>query len=506
VIWAASVLLVVMFKMSAEAVKVRTYGNWRIPRRAGFGKMGFGESIFGLVGLAVVSVVAMSKGVVIALAVAVVWAGLVLLMVTRDVHGVSVAERMNQRMRFGRAARRKSNIHATGGIAPDATQGMCELPGMLHASRLSEHRDSYERPFGLIEHGDGTLSVVMSVAPEGGALTDQDTIDRQVALWGMWLGDLGGQMGVAQASVCVETIPDSGDRLRREVGSRISQDAPLVARQMLQRIVDEYGQGAARVRVWITITFDPSKMGSSKKRAQAVSRISSDLPGLTQTLMGTGAGGVHVLTAREVCQLTRVAYDPASEVLFEQAASAGEQVALVWEDAGPIRAVAEWDYYRHDSGLSRTWVMSRPARGYVQSGVLRRILEPSRDVERKRVTIIYRPVEAAKAPAAADADVNRAAARVENTPRPTATARRELRAAQQVADEEAAGAGLLDFALIITATTSTDELDDTSSAVTALASSSRLLVRPAYGAQDSAFALGLPLGLRPASQGLSGGW
>ena len=170
VIWAASVLLVVMFKMSAEAVKVRTYGNWRIPRRAGFGKMGFGESIFGLVGLAVVSVVAMSKGVVIALAVAVVWAGLVLLMVTRDVHGVSVAERMNQRMRFGRAARRKSNIHATGGIAPDATQGMCELPGMLHASRLSEHRDSYERPFGLIEHGDGTLSVVMSVAPEGGAV------------------------------------------------------------------------------------------------------------------------------------------------------------------------------------------------------------------------------------------------------------------------------------------------------------------------------------------------
>ena len=171
-----------------------------------------------------------------------------------------------------------------------------------------------------------------------------------------------------------------------------------------------------------------------------------------------------------------------------------------------MRAVAQWDHYRHDSGLSRTWVMSRPARGYVQSGVLRKILEPSRDVQRKRVTIVYRPLDAAKAPGAADADVNRAAARVENTPRPTATARRELRAAQQVADEEASGAGLLDFALIISATISSDELDDTSSAVQALAASSRLLVRPAYGAQDSAFALGLPLGLRPASQALSGGW
>lgn len=493
--------------MSDEAVKVRTYGNWRVPRRAGFGKLGFGESLIVLLGLAVVSVVAMSKGVMMAGLVAVLWAGAVLLAITRDVHGVSVLERIGQKMRFRRAARRKSNIHASGGLAVDPTQGKCHLPGMLSASRLSEHKDSYERPYGLVEHGDGTLSVVMSVSPEGGGLTDQDTVDHQVALWGMWLGDLGGQMGVAQASVCVETIPDSGDRLRREVGARMSEQAPLVARQILNRVVDDYGQGAARVRAWITITFDPSKMGTSaKKRTQVVSRISSDLPGLTQTLMGTGAGGVHLLTAREVCQLTRVAYDPASEVLFEQAANAGEEVALTWEDAGPIRAVSEWDHYRHDSGLSRTWVMSRPARGYVQSGVLRKILEPSRDVQRKRVTIIYRPLDAAKAPGAADADVNRAAARVENTPRPTATARRELRAAQQVADEEASGAGLLDFALIISATTSADELDDTSSAVQALAASSRLLVRPAYGAQDSAFALGLPLGLRPASQALSGGW
>ena len=51
--------------MSDEAVKVRTYGNWRVPRRAGFGKLGFGESLIVLLGLAVVSVLAMSKGVMI---------------------------------------------------------------------------------------------------------------------------------------------------------------------------------------------------------------------------------------------------------------------------------------------------------------------------------------------------------------------------------------------------------------------------------------------------------
>ncbi|MDK8300944.1 MAG: hypothetical protein QP772_08605, partial [Actinomycetaceae bacterium UMB1218B] len=91
--------------MSDEAVKVRTYGNWRVPRRAGLGKLGFGESLIVLLGLAVVSVVAMSKGVMVAALVAVAWAGGVLLVITRDVHGVSVLERMRQKMRFRRAAR-----------------------------------------------------------------------------------------------------------------------------------------------------------------------------------------------------------------------------------------------------------------------------------------------------------------------------------------------------------------------------------------------------------------
>ena len=32
------------------------------------------------------------------------------------------------------------------------------------------------------------------------------------------------------------------------------------------------------------------------------------------------------------------------------------------------------------------------------------------------------------------------------------------------------------------------------------------LMRPAWGSQDSAFALGLPMGLMPSQQALTGGW
>ena len=45
-----------------------------------------------------------------------------------------------------------------------------------------------------------------------------------------------------------------------------------------------------------------------------------------------------------------------------------------------------------------------------------------------------------------------------------------------------------------------EDLDDTAAAITSLASASKLRMRPAYGAQDSAFALGLPLGVVPSWQ------
>ena len=53
----------------------------------------------------------------------------------------------------------------------------------------------------------------MGVAPSGIALVDQERIDQQVAHWGAWLADLGSEIGIVQASVCVETVPDTGGAL-----------------------------------------------------------------------------------------------------------------------------------------------------------------------------------------------------------------------------------------------------------------------------------------------------
>lgn len=491
----------------AERQLVRTYGHWRRPQAAGLGKLSFGASI-GLIA-------AMIAGITIYFAFGLRWAVLFALVsasalwavTTKDRHGVSVVRKVSERMKHARARRRKATTFRSGPISVDATDGKCRLPGVLGASRLTEHEDSYDRPFALVHHADGTLAVVMSVSPPGADLVDQGRVDEEVARWGMWLADLAGELGVVAAMVTVETVPDSGERLRREVAARTVETAPDVAKRVLASVVEEYRAGAAQVRSWVTLVFDPAKMGVRRRdKAQAARDISSRLPGLTQTLAATGAGAVHLLTARELCRVVRTAFDPASEELFEEAATRGEQVQITWGDVGPVGAEAGWETYRHDSGVSRTWVVSRPPRGIVQSSILRNILQVSRDVDRKRVTILYRPIDAAQAPDVVESDVNRAQARVESSRRATARDLTALRDARKVAMEEASGAGLVDFGMIITATTSEDALVDTASAIQSIAASSRLQIRTAFGAQDSAFALALPLGLRPASQAVSGGW
>ena len=273
--------------------------------------------------------------------------------------------------------------------------------------------------------------------------------------------------------------------------------APEVARRVISEVVDSSAQGAVDIKVWASLTF----MGAGKQEDLAVQEIATRLPGLTQTLQHAGTGPVHLMTAGELCQMVRIAHDPASAALFDTAASRGETVALEWGQCGPAGHEALSDRYEHDSGVSRVWTMSLPPQGLVQFRVLEPILGLHPNVERKRVTILYRPIDAAMAPSIIDNDVNHANARLTGA-NPKARDVRAAAVVQQMANEEAAGGGLLDFGAVITCTTTSGDVADAAAPVESLASSSRLLIREAWGAQDSGFAVGLPLGLQPGDQAM----
>lgn len=83
-----------------------------------------------------------------------------------------------------------------------------------------------------------------------------------------------------------------------------------------------------------------------------------------------------------------------------------------------------------------------------------------------------------------------------STSKPAARDSLAVRAAAATASEEAAGAGLVNFGLLVTATVSDlSKIADAHAAIDNLAATARLRLRPVYGSQDSAFAAALPLGL-----------
>ena len=477
---------------------VRTYGGWRRPVSYGFLNLTLTQSLGSLVGVGIVFLLGLNKGMLWACGGAILLVGWGWVITTKDKHQVNLIDRAEEKIVFGLNKAKGNTVFRGGALAPTKkTSQRLVLPGILSACKVSEYVDSWNRSFALIEHASGTGAVVMRLTPAGSNLVDQATVDNQVAYWGQWLGDLSNESGIAGASITVETLPDLGGRLYSEVTSRRAANCPQVAGKVIEGVLDE-STGSNQVRVWVTITFNLAALGGRKNKEIAGREIASRLPGLTQGLVAAGGGATHLVTVNELARLVRSAYDPDSEELFDQALAAGQTINLDWDQSGPVFAQADFSSYRHDGAVSRVWTMTCPPRGAVQSAVLSRLLEPNRDVQRKRVTILYQPMDAAKAPSVVERDLNHARANAAGA-RPSARSINELAAASEVASEEASGAGLVDFAMIITATTTPDHLEDTSVTVNALSAASRLLIRPAYGAQDSGFALGLPLGLHPAN-------
>lgn len=483
----------------------RTYGNWRRPTSAGLGSLGAlgtGVLLAGLV--AVIGAVALG-GLLWALAVAAVLGLLLAALIVRDRHHRSGVQRLAGRLGWARTRRSGAHIYRSGPLGR-TPGGTCQLPGLAAGTSLSEWQDTAGRPFGLVVHAvTRHATVVLATDPDGASLVDEEQVDVWVAHWGAWLAGLGHEPGLVAAAVTVEAAPDYGHRLRREIDGHLDPDAPPLARAMLEEVLRDHPAGAATLTAYVSLTFSTSgrARGRSRQLVDVARAVGARLPGLAAGLAATGAGAVRPLTAHELCEVVRVAYDPATGPVLDEAHAVGEDLGLRWSDVGPIAAEAGWGWYRHDGAVSVTWSMTEAPRGDVFSSVLADLLAPHPDIDRKRVTLLYKPLDAARAARLVEQDRRNAEFRAATSSRPTARVVFERTAADLTAEEEARGAGLVGFGMLVTATVAdADLLDDARAAVDAaraavdnLAATARIQLRPVYGSQDSAFAAALPLGI-----------
>ena len=481
---------------TAERAGVSTFGNWRRPASPGLLGLGLLGTLALLAGLIVTIVLTLfSRPAAIVWAVATV-AFLVPVSIRRD--GRSGWSRLLARLAWARGRRRRAHLYRSGIVGVVST-GRHTLPGVAAATELLDSVDAYDRPMGLIHvPSSGHYAVVLRCDADGAGLVDPEQVETWVAAWGLWLANLAHEPGLAGATVTVETAPDPGTRLAAEVSATVRPDSPRLARAVMSEIVASYPTGSSSISTRVQLVYRAGGPGGVAGAEAMAVELGSRVPVLAGTLATTGAGVATPMSAAEIAETVRVGYDPAAALLIDAARAEGDRCGpgIGWADAGPVAAQEAWDHYRHDSGVSSSWVMSQAPRGTVLSGVLSRLVGPHPDIARKRVTLVYRPHDPGTAAQLVEADVR--SAQFLATSRRQGSARDDLalRSARQSAAEEAAGAGVVRFSLLVTLTVDQPgQRQHAERVLEGLGATARLQLRRAWGAQAVTFAAGLPTGI-----------
>jgi hypothetical protein len=447
----------------------------------------------GLIAVVLATLISVWAALGLAVALVVVMAPLAV----RDKHGRTLMQRGAVRLAWRRTTSSGGNLYRSGPLGR-AGYGTCKLPGLAAESSLTEARDGYGRPFAMITiPSTGHHTVVISCDADGAALVNEQQVDTWVAHWGQWLSALGAEPGLVAASVTVETAPDSGVRLQQEIAANAVAEAPRLARSMLREVLSAYPAGSAQIATRIALTYSgAARAGTPRRSAEDMAiHIGARLPGLTAGLSMTGAGAAVPMTATELAEAVRVAYDPTVAPLVEEARATGG-TGLTWDQTGPMAAQEAWDHYRHDGAFSVTWAMTEAPQGEVFSNVLTGLVQPNRDIARKRVTLLYRPHTRAEGARVVQQDYKNALFNAQQSQIGQARDDAEVTSARRTTEEQAQGHGVIRFGLLVTATVSSaGELAKAAAAVDNLAPAARIAVRPVYGSQAAAFAAALPLGL-----------
>ncbi|WP_378741170.1 SCO6880 family protein [Nocardia brasiliensis] len=473
----------------------RMYGRWERPRSAGFFGLTWGVSMAGLgliitimVGFMITRSLSVAGMLIVVSAVV-----FVPLAVTRN--GRTGWEIALLRAQFVVARSRGEHLYRAGRFS--RIPGIAKLPGLLADSRLSEYETAGGRRFGMIHiRRTDHYTVIVRVVPRGKELVDQSQIDSWIEGYGHFLAAQGRGGEVVAVTSVLDSVVETRLRQAREVARLIRPEAPRYAKAVMCEAAADTGSVGVRIEARIAVTYRAIGKGRIRRdEAEQAREMGQRLQGVLSQLARAGLPATP-LQAWEVLGLVRSRYDLASQRDCE---AAGSDITSTqsWDSVGPIAHQDRWDHYVHDGARSITWEMDAAPRGAVMETVLEELLRPRADVPRKRVAIVYRLHSAAEATTLVDSDFRDAVA-AEQTERGIASASARIRVGNTSAarEEQARGAGLTRFGLLLTVTDHLDgDLPGIEASVKGMAAASRLGVRRCYGSQAAAFAASLGIGL-----------
>ncbi|WP_433717311.1 SCO6880 family protein (plasmid) [Nocardia sp. CA-084685] len=479
--------------MSETTADRPLYAAGTFPQRTGFFGLSLRASMFGATAMVAALLVLMTAG----LMPAVILAGLSFLVLTPMVITFgrrSLYEVAQVRVQWWSRRGRGTTVYRSGPHSR-IPSGRYRLPGILTQTTLHEAVDRLGNEFGMVHRRRGDeFTVVIECWPGGDEARTAHERDLATADWGAYLAGLGLPGDIAAAVVVSENIPTTGLRLGHEVDRMIQHSRSPIASQVMLESARIFPAGKVQQLARLSITFKATTRATRTDPEEMAAELARRLPGLYEDLIGAGVEATP-MSAAQIVEFVHRSYNPSAEADFEELDILDEPHGLDWEDAGPAAAVPRWDHYRHDGVTSIVWEMAAPPESVFTDEVLKPLLAPHDALERKRVTLFFRPYSAADSTKKVDREYKDSLVDMQQGQGvKSAAAELRLQVTEQQRNEQVRGAGLLRYSLLVTVTCR-DNVATAAAITQSLSARARLKLRRAYGQQDAAFAAGLGVGV-----------
>lgn len=413
---------------------------------------------------------------------------------------------------------RHKNTFLSGAFTPGrGTQPMrLDLPGVLAPLRILTATDGTGADIAVLHHPHArTFTAVAAVDSAGLGLLDPDRAEAKVQAWGEVLASLCTEdQPVARVQFASRTVPQTAGALRTWHTDHLDPAAPLASVMANEALLATAAPATCHRRTWLAVTLDARRTATAIRaagggEAGACRVLEQQVRALRPLLAGAGIAVTHWLDVPELCEVLRTGFDPhaaggldARRAEAEQQITHGEQPAVpAGVDpslAGPAAAETSWSAYQHDGAFSVSYAVHAWPLSPVYATALASLLADA--THRRSFSFLIEPLGPRTA---------QKAVMVERTKREVgirlrARTGQAVSATEQVALDRAAaqdtehahGSGLCRFTGYLTVTVDEPhELADACAQAEAGAALVGIELRRMYGAQDTGFAMTLPVGL-----------
>lgn len=444
----------------SSTVEQDKFGNWLRPAAPGLYGLSLGGLIVSASGIVLV-LLSFLRGFYALGLIMVLVTMLVILLGLVKFGGSSVAEKVIHRASLRGRHKHGETFYVTGALSTLPREHAQRLPGALVNVDTISGEDGLGREYTLLHHkAVKQLTAVFGCTPDGAAMQEQATINNQVSHFGAWISSLSVEAGLSGATIVVDSASESSAGLCAAVREDVAPNAPAFAKQVLDEAVGTLPARTSVVNVYASLVWDAPALGATDDNlSPAVAEIAARMPSHTQMLANAGAGAPRPLVEKELSNVAQLAYQPWRDQELAMDTLTGMEMVRSWDQSGPeFFDDSQGRVVFHDGVASMTLMMTVPPESQITARSFDRLFGPNPKFLRKRVAVIYRPVD----PGAAARTVNRLVRTAEwkigtKKGRPTSFDTKVLAMAEKTEQELAQGARLSMFSLMVTVTFEANE-------------------------------------------------